>query len=159
MWQHASPFMKDDTFWMAEALKEACLAAAGGEVPVGAIVVREERVLGRGHNAPISRCDPTAHAEIMALREAAESVRNYRLVDAVLYTTVEPCLMCMGALLHARIRRVVFGCSDPKGGAAGTLYDLSHDERLNHRIEITSGVDAEECRHLLQKFFYSKRLR
>jgi tRNA(adenine34) deaminase len=150
--------MQDDTFWMAEALKEACLAAAEGEVPVGAIVVREERVLGRGHNAPISRCDPTAHAEIMALREAAESVRNYRLVDAVLYTSVEPCLMCMGALLHARIRRLVFGCSDPKGGAAGTLYDLSHDERLNHRIEITSGVDAEECRHLLQKFFYAKRL-
>ncbi len=158
MSRHASPLIGDDSFWMAEALQEARLAAAEGEVPIGAIVVRTGQVLGRGHNAPISRCDPTAHAEIIALREAAESVGNYRLVDAILYTTVEPCLMCMGASLHARIRRLVFGCVDPKGGAAGSLYDLSLDERLNHRIEVTSGVDEEECCTLLQKFFYSKRL-
>jgi tRNA(adenine34) deaminase len=144
---------------MAQALQEARLAAANGEVPVGAIVVREGQALGRGHNSSISRCDPTAHAEIIALREAAKSVSNYRLVDAVLYTTVEPCLMCMGAFLHARIRRIVFGCADPKSGAAGSLYDLSHNERLNHRIEVTGGVDEEECRTLLQKFFYAKRLR
>lgn len=152
-------FHEEDPFWMAEALKEARLAAVAGEVPVGAIVLREGKAVGRGHNAPISRCDPTAHAEIIALREAAKAVGSYRLVDAVLYTTIEPCLMCMGALLHARIGRLVFGCTDPKGGAAGSLYDLSHDERLNHRIKVTRGVGERECRALLQEFFQSKRLR
>ena len=158
MLRHASPLIEDSTFWMVEALKEARLAEREGEVPIGAIVLRAGEVIGRGHNAPISRCDPSAHAEIIALREAAESVGNYRLVGTTLYTTIEPCLMCMGALLHARIRRLVFGCADPKGGAAGSLYDLSHDERLNHHVEVTGGVVEEECRVLLQKFFQFRRL-
>src|SRR5580765_4467642 len=121
----------DDLRWMAEALNEAVRAEALNEVPVGAVVVLNGERIGRGHNAPIKSNDPTAHAEIRALRAAAQHVRNYRLVDATLYVTVEPCLMCMGALLHARVQRVVFGCYDAKFGAAGSLYDLSSDARLN----------------------------
>src|SRR5262245_13618284 len=114
---------------MKEALNEAAKAEAAGEVPVGAIIVLDGVLKGRGHNTPIARNDPTAHAEIQALRAAAQSLANYRLVDATVYVTVEPCLMCMGALLHARVRRVVFGCFDEKFGAAGSLYDLSSDPR------------------------------
>ena len=149
--------MADDLFWMAEALREAAQAEAVGEVPVGAVVIRDGVLIGRGHNAPIALNDPTAHAEIQALRAAAQYVGNYRLVDTTLYVTVEPCLMCMGALVHARVKRLVFGCHDPKAGAAGSLYDVSADQRLNHQIEITAGVSEEECRGLLQRFFHQKR--
>ncbi|MEW6298959.1 MAG: tRNA adenosine(34) deaminase TadA [Thermodesulfobacteriota bacterium] len=149
--------MADDALWMAEALQEALRAETAGEVPIGAVVVRDDRVIGRGHNAPISLTDPTAHAEMQALRAAARAVGNYRLVGATVYVTVEPCLMCMGALLHARVRRLVFGCADPKGGAAGSLYDAAHDPRLNHQIEVTSGVSEEESRALVQRFFRKRR--
>jgi tRNA(adenine34) deaminase len=114
-------------------------------------------VIGRGHNRPITLRDPTAHAEILALRDAAARTGNYRLPGTALYVTAEPCLMCMGALLHARVRRVVFGCADPKGGAAGSLYDVSRDARLNHRLEVTPGVRAGESRALLQRFFRRRR--
>lgn len=150
--------MTDDTQWMAEALTEAARAEAAGEVPIGAIVVCDDAIIGRGRNSSILLHDPTAHAEILALREAARSLRNYRLPEATLYVTVEPCLMCMGALLHARVKRLVFGCYDPKAGATGSLYDVSHDRRLNHQIEVSAGVKEEESRVLLQRFFKQKRL-
>lgn len=149
--------MSDDFFWMTEALREAAQAETAGEVPVGAVVVRNGEVVGRGHNAPILLNDPTAHAEIQALRDAAQRVGNYRLPDTTLYVTVEPCLMCMGALLYARVQRLVFGCYDAKAGAAGSLYDVSCDHRLNHQIEVTAGVSADESRILLQRFFQKKR--
>src|SRR5262252_4157607 len=122
-----------DAAMMREALALAARAAEQGEVPVGAVVVKDGGIVGRGYNAPIVSHDPTAHAEIQALRDAARAVENYRLVGATVYATVEPCLMCMGALLHARVQRVVFGCHDRKFGAAGSLYDLSSDARLNHQ--------------------------
>ncbi len=147
----------DDSFWMSEALAEARQAEAEGEVPVGAVVVANVTIIGRGHNQPIQLHDPTAHAEIQALRSAAAGVRNYRLPDTTLYVTVEPCLMCMGALLQARVQRLVFGCYDPKAGAAGSLYDVSSDARLNHRMIVVAGVNEEECRALLQEFFRSRR--
>jgi len=149
--------MADDIVWMTEALSEAARAEAAGEVPVGAVVVCNDALLGRGHNASISLNDPTAHAEIQALREAARCLQNYRLPDSTLYVTVEPCLMCMGALLQARVKRLVFGCLDPKAGAAGSLYDLTQDPRLNHQIEVTRGVSEEDSRALLQRFFRRKR--
>ena len=142
---------------MQAALAEAALAEAADEVPIGAVVVQEEHIIGRGHNTPIASTDPTAHAEIQAVRHAAQRLKNYRLVDATLYTTVEPCLMCMGALVSARIKRLVFGCFDPKAGAAGSLYNIALDTRLNHRLDITSGVCEEECRTRLQRFFREKR--
>lgn len=144
---------------MQAALAEAALAEAADEVPIGAVVVLEGQIIGRGHNTPISTSDPTAHAEIRAVRDAAQQMKNYRLVDATLYTTVEPCLMCMGALVSARIKRLVFGCFDPKAGAAGSLYNIALDTRLNHRPDVTSGVCEEECRTLLQRFFREKRQR
>ena len=144
---------------MHAALAEAALAEAADEVPIGAVVVLEDHIIGRGHNTPISTSDPTAHAEIQAIRDAAQQIKNYRLVNSTLYTTVEPCLMCMGALVSARIKRLVFGCFDPKAGAAGSLYNIALDTRLNHRPDITSGVCEEECRALLQRFFREKRQR
>ena len=149
--------VQDDALWMREALNEAVEAESSGEVPVGAVIVLDGVLIGRGHNSSITLLDPTAHAEIQALRSAAQQMSNYRLVDATAYVTVEPCLMCMGALLHARIRRVVFGCFDEKFGAAGSLYDLSSDLRLNHRIAVTAGVLEEEGKEILQKFFRKKR--
>jgi tRNA(adenine34) deaminase len=149
--------MPDDVFWMSAALAEAALAEAEGEVPVGAVIVANQTIIGRGHNQPIRLHDPTAHAEILALRDAASALRNYRLPGTTLYVTVEPCLMCMGALLQARVQRVVFGCYDPKAGAAGSLYDVSNDARLNHRIEVAAGVMEAECRDLLQRFFRVRR--
>ncbi len=143
---------------MKEALYEAEKAAAQGEVPVGAVVVDAGgKVVARAHNSPRALKDPTAHAEILALREAAALLGNYRLTGSTLVVTVEPCLMCMGAALHARVARLVFGTFDPKGGAAGSLYDLAHDFRLNHRIEVVSGVEEEACRRLIQGFFRSRR--
>lgn len=142
---------------MAEALREAAQAEAAGEVPVGAVAVLNDAIIGRGYNMSITFNDPTAHAEMQALRAAARRISNYRLVGVTMYVTVEPCLMCMGALLHARVSRVVFGCHDAKFGAAGSLYDLSSDPRLNHRIAITAGVAEAESRSLLQHFFRRRR--
>ena len=146
-----------DDAWMNEALAEAILAKTNGEVPIGAVIVLNDLIIGRGHNRPISQNDPTAHAEMSALRDAARTLNNYRLPGTTLYVTVEPCLMCMGALLQARVRRLVFGCSDPKAGAAGSLYNVANDLRLNHQLEVTAGVRADESRNLLQRFFRRKR--
>ena len=148
--------MSDEAF-MTEALAEARLAFQEGEVPVGAVVVLSGGIIGRGHNQPIGQSDPTAHAEILALREAARKIGNYRLAGATLYVTVEPCVMCCGALVAARIERVVFGAPDPKAGAAVSLYRLLDDPRLNHQVVVTGGVLAEECGALLQQFFKKKR--
>ncbi|MCC6849058.1 MAG: nucleoside deaminase [Deltaproteobacteria bacterium] len=143
--------------WMARALATAARAGAAGEVPIGAVVVREGRLLGLGANAPIATVDPTAHAEVLALRAAARAAGNYRLPGAVLYVTVEPCAMCVGAALQARVATIVFGCRDPKGGAAGSIVDLTQDPRLNHRIDVVAGVAEEESRQLLQAFFAARR--
>ena len=143
--------------WMTLALAAAGRAGAAGEVPVGAVVVRDGVAVAVAGNAPIARCDPTAHAEVLALRAAAEAVGNYRLGDCDLYATVEPCAMCVGAALQARIRTLVFGCDDPKAGAVGSLFDLARDPRLNHRIEVVRGVGTERARRLLQDFFAARR--
>jgi tRNA(adenine34) deaminase len=143
---------------MELALKEANKAEQIGEVPVGAVLVSENgEILSAAHNQTIKLVDPTAHAEIIALRKAALEINNYRLLNTTLYVTVEPCIMCMGAIVHARISRVVFGTTDPKWGAAGSLYNYAEDDRLNHRVEITAGVHAEDCRRLMQNFFRAKR--
>jgi tRNA(adenine34) deaminase len=143
--------------WMAQALAEAERAGAAGEVPIGAVVVRDGVLLAAAGNAPIGEVDPTAHAEVRALRAAARVVGNYRLPGTVLYVTVEPCAMCVGAALQARVAAVVFGCADPKAGAAGSLFDLTQDTRLNHRIAVVAGVEAERCRELLRTFFAARR--
>ncbi len=143
---------------MTEALYEAEKAAAQGEVPVGAVVADAEgNVVAGAHNRSLGLKDPTAHAEILALREAAAASGNYRLPGFTLVVTIEPCVMCMGAALHARVSRLVFGSFDPKGGAAGSIYDLANDSRLNHRIEVVSGVREHDCRRLIQEFFRSRR--
>jgi tRNA(adenine34) deaminase len=142
---------------MGEALALAREAAARGEVPVGAIVVRDNEIIGRGGNSPVSISDPTAHAEIAAMRQAAAALRNYRLVDCTLYATLEPCAMCAGAMLHARIARVVYGARDPKTGACGSVIDLFADPRLNHHATVIGGVRAEECGMLLSEFFAARR--
>ncbi|MBM4442834.1 MAG: nucleoside deaminase [Candidatus Rokubacteria bacterium] len=142
---------------MREALDEARRGGAAGEVPVGAVVVIDGVVVGRAHNAPIALADPTAHAEVLALRAAAEKQGNYRLAGATLYATMEPCPMCCGAALHARVARVVYGARDPKAGAAESLYRLLDDPRLNHRAAVAGGVLAEEAARLLTEFFETKR--
>jgi tRNA(adenine34) deaminase len=146
-------------YFMELALAEAKKAGQIGEVPIGAVLVAENgKILSATHNQTIKRVDPTAHAEILALREAALNLDNYRLLDTSLYVTVEPCIMCMGAIVHARIQQVICGASDPKWGAAGSLYDFPEDDRLNHRVEIVKDVREKECRELMQTFFRSKRL-
>ncbi len=150
-------FSDAETAYMRAALEQAALAAAAGEVPVGAVIVQGGLVTGRGHNCPIASCDPSAHAEIVALRDAASAAANYRLPEAELYVTLEPCLMCVGAMLHARIRRLIFGAYDPKAGAAGSVLDLAADRRLNHRIEVTGGLLADECSARLKAFFSERR--
>ncbi|MDP2703116.1 MAG: tRNA adenosine(34) deaminase TadA [Candidatus Rokubacteria bacterium] len=147
----------EDVRRMGLALEEARRAEAAGEVPVGAVVVLDGRVIGRGHNRVIAASDPTAHAEIVALRDAAQAVSNYRLAGADLYTTVEPCPMCCGAAVNARVTRVVYGAADPKAGAARTLYRLLDDPRLNHRVTVVDGVRSAECGALLSGFFQKKR--
>ena len=142
---------------MAEALAEARKAAAEGEVPIGAVVVHDSRVVGRGRNARETRRDPTAHAEVLALQEAARSLGRWRLTGTTVYATLEPCPMCAGALVNARVDRLVYAVPDPKAGAAGTLFDVPRDPRLNHRVEVASGVLAEECGELLSSFFRSRR--
>ena len=142
---------------MAEALAEARRAADEGEVPIGAVAVFEARVVGRGRNARERLQDPTAHAEILALQEASRALGRWRLTGATIYATLEPCPMCAGALVNARIDRLVYAVPDPKAGAAGTLFDIPRDPRLNHRIEVASGVLAKECGDLLTQFFRDKR--
>ena len=143
---------------MQQALHQARVALAAGEVPVGAVVVDEGgKIIGRGFNHPISSHDPTGHAEIMALREAAHHAGNYRLTGMTLCCTLEPCVMCAGAIVHARISRLVFGAFDSKAGAAGSIYNILSDSRLNHQPEVVSGVRETECRQLLQEFFAWKR--
>lgn len=153
----ASGMLEVDRHFMQQALCAAQQAGSDGEVPIGAIVVREERVIGSGYNAPIGAHDPTAHAEIVALRVAALNEANYRLPGATIYVTVEPCLMCVGAMLHARLQRVVFGCPEPKLGALGSVYDVRRDYRGNHRMQVTAGVCADEARALVRQFFQARR--
>jgi tRNA(adenine34) deaminase len=145
--------------FMHAALELARQGLEADEVPVGAIVVKDGEIIGRGFNAPISRHDPTAHAEIMALRDAAASLGNYRLVGCELYVTLEPCAMCSGAIMQARIARVVFGARDPKTGACGSVIDVFAERRLNHHAEVVGGLLAEECGALLSRFFAAKRAR
>jgi len=146
-----------DELWMEEALREAQRALALGEVPVGAVVVRDGRIIGRGCNQPIVAHDPTAHAEMLALREAAQSLGNYRLLDCDLYVTVEPCTMCSGAITHARIRRLIYGAEDPKAGAVHSMLQVLNHPKLNHQVEVTCGVLAARCMDLLQTFFRERR--
>ena len=149
---------RSDEKFMRLALVEAKKAGQMGEVPIGAILVSEDgQILSATHNRTIDLADPTAHAEILALREAALKINNYRLLNTTLYVTVEPCIMCMGAIVHARISKLVFGTGDPKWGAAGSLYNFAEDDRLNHRVAITKGVCQQECRRLMQEFFRGKR--
>ena len=148
-----------DEAMMRLALAQAEQAQAEGEVPVGAVVVYEGQIVGRGFNQPILRHDPTAHAEVVAMRDAAARLGNYRLVDCELFVTLEPCLMCAGAMMHARIRRVVFGASDPKTGVCGSVVDMFAEARLNHHASVEGGVLAAECGALLSSFFAARRSR
>jgi tRNA(adenine34) deaminase len=150
--------MESDSYYMGLSLDEAREGLAAGEVPVGAVLVTEGgEILARTFNRPIGLSDPTAHAEILALRAGARLLGNYRLLGSSLYVTIEPCIMCLGALLHARVRRLVFGASDPKGGACVSLYRLPEDTRFNHRLEVTGDVREAECRELVQEFFKARR--
>ena len=148
-----------DSLWMREAIEEARKAESVAEVPIGAVIVKNGEVIGRGHNLRESTLDPTAHAEIIAIRQASETIGAWRLTDCDLYVTLEPCPMCAGAILQARIRRVVYGASDPKAGCAGTLMNLLQDSRFNHVTEVHSGVLREECAGLLSNFFRKLRNR
>src|SRR6185295_7424163 len=148
---------ESDEDYMDMALAEARKAELAGEVPVGAIIVSGGEVIGRGFNQPISQNDPTSHAELNARREAARHRQNYRLSDATMYCTVEPCTMCAGALVHARIARLVFGTPDPKAGAAGSIYNILTDPRLNHRVDVLTGIREDECAALLREFFAGRR--
>lgn len=147
----------NDEDYMRAALAEAQVAGACGEVPVGAVVVLDGEIVGRGYNQPIGRHDPTAHAEIVALRAAAAKVGNYRLPGCELFVTLEPCAMCSGAIMHARVARVVFGARDPKTGVAGSIIDLFAETRLNHHARVEGGVLAQECGHMLSSFFAARR--
>jgi tRNA(adenine34) deaminase len=146
-----------DTF-MRAALEQARLALASGEVPIGAVMVFDGRIIAAGYNQPISAIDPTAHAEIVAVRAAARAVDNYRLTDAVLYVTVEPCLMCVGALVHARVREVIYGATEPRTGALVSAARAHEMPGLNHRFAVTGGVLEAECRDLIQAFFKARRI-
>ena len=149
--------METDIQFMQEALAEARFAAAAGEVPIGAVLVRDGRILARSGNRTIRDCDPTAHAEIIALREAARLLGNYRLADTTLYVTIEPCSMCAGAIIQARVPRLVYGADDPKGGAVRSCFEILSHPRLNHHVEVTSGVLADDCAAILQSFFAERR--
>jgi tRNA(adenine34) deaminase len=151
------PASRTDHVFMKAAIEEARLAAQQGDVPVGAILVIADRIVSRAGNRTIANCDPTAHAEIVALRSAAAEVGNYRLLNAVLYVTIEPCAMCAGAMIQARIDRLVYGADDPKGGAVRSCFSVLNHPQLNHRVEITEGVLAEEAAALLKEFFAGRR--
>ena len=147
-----------DSSFMRQAIAEAHQAAREDEVPVGAVLVDGNgTVFAKAHNQTIASCDPTAHAEMLALRSGAKALGNYRLVGTILYVTIEPCIMCIGALLHARVERIVYGAKDPKWGGAGSCYDLAADPRLNHIIDVRGGILEDECRGLIQAFFQNKR--
>lgn len=148
---------KDDYYWMGKAIAQAKRAEAIGEVPIGAVIVKDGAVIARGHNLRESRQDPSAHAEMIAIRKAAAKLGAWRLTGATLYVTLEPCTMCMGAVILSRLDRVVFGSFDPKGGAAGSLYDLSNDARLNHSVQLTPGIRGVETSALLSDFFSALR--
>ncbi|KAA0895395.1 tRNA adenosine(34) deaminase TadA [Oryzomonas rubra] len=149
----------DHDYWMAKAIAEAAKARAKDEVPIGCVIVRDGKIIARGHNLRETAQDPAAHAELIAIRKAARKLNSWRLLDTTLYVTLEPCIMCMGAIILARIPTVVFGCHDPKGGAAGTLYDLSNDPRLNHRVDLVPRILEQECSSLLSTFFAELRRR
>jgi tRNA(Arg) A34 adenosine deaminase TadA len=149
--------MSIDLTYLGEAIAEAQSAEANGEVPVGAVVVHEDRIIGRGQNRVLRDSDPTAHAEIVALREAGLALKNYRLEDCTLYATLEPCAMCAGAILHARITRLVYAAPDPKAGACGSVLSVMNHSQLNHKVEVVSGLLAEECGALLTNFFRARR--
>ena len=153
----ANGLMTSDEVFMREALALAREAAASGEVPVGAVVVKDGAVIGRGYNRPIAGRDPTAHAEVMALRDAAERIGNYRLDDCILYVTLEPCAMCAGAIMNARISRLVYGAADPKSGACGSVLDVFAENHLNYHTTVVGGVMAKETAKLLQDFFSARR--
>ena len=144
-------------YWMREALSEARKAEAEGEVPVGAVLLVNEKIVGRGHNSSIQLHDPTAHAEIVALRQAAHNNLNYRLPGSILIVTIEPCIMCVGALIHARVEEVIYGATDPKAGAIRSCIQLTDASSLNHRIRVTSGILESECSLILKEFFSSRR--
>lgn len=145
------------THFMEKALMEAQKAAKKGEVPIGAIVVLDDEIIARGHNLKETSADATAHAEIMAIKKASKKLGKWRLLNSTVYVTLEPCLMCMGALIQARVERLVFGAYDPKAGACGSVYDVSNDTRLNHRIKVTTGIMSAECEKTLKDFFKDLR--
>ena len=146
-----------DDFWMGFALEEANLACRMEEVPIGAIILLNNEIIGRGHNQPITSCDPTAHAEIIALREAARKIENYRLSEATMYVTIEPCAMCAGAIVNARIKRLVFGTIEPRQGAISSIFQICSNSSLNHQVNVTAGIREAECRDLMQVFFKARR--
>ncbi len=152
-----NPANTEHEHWMALALEQAELAREADEVPVGAIVVRNGELIGRGYNQPVSACDPSAHAEIIALRDAAITVSNYRLPGATIYVTVEPCTMCFGAMVHARVARIVYGASEPRAGVIGSQLALASEDFYNHRIETEGGVLADQCGGLIASFFRDRR--
>jgi tRNA(adenine34) deaminase len=142
---------------MSRAIELAREAWAAGEVPVGAVIVKDDTIIGEGWNRPISTSDPSAHAEMVAMRAAAQALGNYRLLDTTLYVTLEPCAMCAGAMVHARVKRLVYAATDPRAGAAGSVFNIVQHSALNHRLEITAGVMAQECGGLLREFFAARR--
>ena len=148
---------KDDAYWMQKALELARKAESEDEVPVGAVIVKDNQLIAEGWNHPIQAHDPSAHAEMMAMRNAGQVLNNYRLIDTTLYVTLEPCPMCVGAMIHARIKRLVFGAYDLKTGAAGSVFELLQSDKHNHKVEVTAGVLEDDCRNILQNFFRSKR--
>ena len=149
--------MDADIELMEQALEEARVSAAAGEVPIGALLVHEGQIIARSGNRTIRDCDPTAHAEMVVLREGSRKLGNYRLAGTTLYVTVEPCSMCAGGMIQARVPRLVYGCDDPKGGAVRSCFEMLHHPRLNHRVEVTAGILANECAAILQSFFAARR--
>lgn len=152
-----SPLSEMDVHWMRHAIQLAQTAQAAGEVPVGAVIVKEGALLAEGWNRPISTSDPTAHAEMIALRAAAQTIGNYRLLDTTLYVTLEPCAMCASAMVHARVKRLVYAATDPRAGAAGSIFNIVQHPALNHRLDVTTGVLGEECSASLRSFFAARR--
>ena len=148
---------ENDLHWMRHAIELARQGQESGEVPVGAVIVKDDQVIGEGWNQPISQHDPSAHAEMVALRQAGKTLNNYRLLDTTLYVTLEPCVMCAGAIIHARVGRVVYGANDPKAGAAGSVVDIFANPRINHHVTVEGGLLATECGDLLTQFFKAKR--
>lgn len=153
----SAEILASDAVFMSRARELALEAWAAGEVPVGAVVVKDGVIVGEGWNRPISTSDPSAHAEMVAMRAAARSLSNYRLLDTTLYVTLEPCAMCAGAMVHARVKRLVYAATDPRAGAAGSVFNIVQHSALNHRLEITAGVMAQECGGMLREFFAARR--